>query len=91
MKDNRFGAVAVGYKKTGTAAPKILAKGQGELAARIIEIARENGITIREDKLLYESLSRLETGDEIPVKLYRAVAEVLAFVYSINDTKKSII
>lgn len=80
----RKGAVALGYDSQQNSAPKIIAKGQGELAERILEIAEENRIVIEEDPILFDSLYRLELGQEIPAKLYQAVAEVLAYVYKIN-------
>ncbi|MEI7812262.1 MAG: EscU/YscU/HrcU family type III secretion system export apparatus switch protein [Ignavibacteria bacterium] len=82
------GAVAIGYKVDQEPAPKIIAKGQGELAKKIINIAIENNILIQEDPLLFESLCRLEVGDEIPAKLYHVVAELLAYVYKVNKKKK---
>ena len=65
-------------------APRISAKGAGYLAERIIEIAKEHGIGIYEDPDLVEVLSKLDLNHEIPESLYRAVAEVLAFVYRLN-------
>jgi type III secretion system FlhB-like substrate exporter len=55
------------------------------LADRIIEIARENGVYIHEDPDLAAVLSRLDVDTEIPEELYRAVAEILAFVYRLNQ------
>ena len=66
-------------------APRISAKGAGYLAERIIEIAKEHGIGIYEDPDLVEVLSKLDLNHEIPESLYRAVAEVLAFVYRLNQ------
>ncbi|MCU7497139.1 MAG: flagellar biosynthesis protein FlhB [Ignavibacteria bacterium] len=80
----RKGAVALGYNGTEDNAPRVIAKGQGELAERILEVAKENSIMVQEDPLLFDSLYRLETGDEIPARLYQAVAEILAYVYKIN-------
>ncbi len=77
-------AVALRYDESKDQAPKILAKGAGHLADRIIEIARENGLQIYPDKDLVELLSKLDVNAEIPGHLYKAVAEVLAFVYRLN-------
>ena len=64
------------------------ASGRGIIAEKIIEIAQENGIPIKNDPDLIQVLSKLEIGTEIPVELYRAVAEILAFVYSLNENQK---
>lgn len=76
--------MALGYDSKQDSAPRVIAKGQGELAERIVEIAKENRIMIEEDPVLFDSLYRLEVGQEVPAKLYQAVAEVLAYVYKIN-------
>lgn len=81
-------AVALKYDPIKFSAPYVLAKGQGEVAQRIKEIARENDIVIMEDKPLARALySQVELGQVIPADLYKAVAEVLAFVYRINRKK----
>ncbi|HEX2962053.1 MAG: EscU/YscU/HrcU family type III secretion system export apparatus switch protein [Bacteroidota bacterium] len=81
------GAVALGYNSEEDGAPRVIAKGQGFLAEKIVEVARENRIMVEEDPLLFDSLYRLEVGDEIPAKLYQVVAEILAYVYKINRKK----
>lgn len=83
----RNGAVALGYNSAEDSAPKVIAKGQGELADRIVAAAEENRIMVQEDPLLFDSLYRLEVGDEIPAKLFQVVAELLAYVYKINGKK----
>jgi len=80
-------AVALGYNEKVDSAPKVLAKGKGFLAEKMIEIARESGVEIYEDADLVEVLSAVEIDSEIPKELYRAVAEVLAFIYTINSKK----
>lgn len=60
-------------------APRITARGDNELAERIIAVARENNVPIREEPQLVQLLSEVALGDEIPEILYVAVAEVLAF------------
>lgn len=74
---------------SGVGAPRLVAKGEGELARRIVATAREHGVPLVQDTQLTELLCQLPLGDEIPPKLYVAVAEVLAFVYrlaaSIDD------
>jgi flagellar biosynthesis protein len=80
----RTGAVALRYHKDEDAAPSIVAKGQGEVAERILELAREHGVPVRKDKDLLQLLSACEVGDSIPAELYAAVAEILAFLYRLN-------
>lgn len=77
-------AVALLYDRQKNDAPVVAASGKGELAERILATAREAGIPIREDPDLVEILARVPVGEEIPVELYQAVAEILAFVYSLN-------
>lgn len=83
-------AVALFYD--GDSAPIITAKGDGSTAQEIIDIARENGVTLCENKPLLELLMTLELGDEIPESLYIAIAQIIAFAYqlqgkSLNDIK----
>ncbi|MBI2435630.1 MAG: EscU/YscU/HrcU family type III secretion system export apparatus switch protein [Candidatus Hydrogenedentes bacterium] len=78
-------AVALRYNQEQDSAPKLIAKGRGLLAERIIALAREHHIHIQEDPDLVAVLSTLDLNTEIPEDLYRAVAEVLAFVYRLNQ------
>jgi flagellar biosynthetic protein FlhB len=79
-------AVALKYDREKAAAPYVVAKGRDLIAARIREIARENGVPIVEDKPLARSLYKsVEIGQEIPVDLYKAVAGVLAYVYRLKN------
>lgn len=78
-------AVALQYRPEADNAPTVKAKGRGDVARRIIELAREHGIPIQEDPDLVEVLGRLELDQEIPPHVYVAVAEILAFVYQAND------
>ncbi len=75
---------AVALKYDIEKAPKIIAKGDGHLADKIIEIAEKQGITLYQDSELVELLSRLDIEEEIPSDLYQAVAVVLAFVFQLN-------
>ena len=84
-KDQRRKAAAIQYDAEQHAAPRIVAKGAGLLAERIIEVARANGVYVHEDPDLVAVLSRLDVDTEIPEALYRAVAEILAFVYRLNQ------
>lgn len=83
-------AVALKYtdSQDSLQAPQVIAKGKGEIARRIIKLAEENGVVLYEDSDLVESLSQLNLMQEIPPRLYDAVAEVLAFVYRMNQNKK---
>ncbi len=82
-------SVALKYEPQKNSAPYVVAKGQDEVALRIREIARDNNIVIMEDKHLARALyAQVELGQTVPADLYKAVAEVLAFVYRINKRKK---
>ena len=78
-------AAAIRYEAATNDAPRLTAKGRGVAAEKIIELARRHDIPIREDKALVQILSRLDIDQQIPPELYRAVAEILAFVYSANE------
>lgn len=75
-------AVALHYD--GSNAPKVTAKGSGDVAEQIIALAKEHGIPLQKNKPLVELLSQLDLGDEIPEALYLAVAEIIAFAYMLN-------
>jgi flagellar biosynthesis protein len=62
-----------------------VARGDGHVADRILELAREHGIPVHEDRGLVDVLARLDLGSEIPPELYRAVAEIIAFVYRLQQ------
>lgn len=83
-KDKIRKAVALRYDAATGSAPKVLASGRGEVAARILEKAEEAGVEIVADPDLIEILAQVPIGEEIPEELYRAVAEILAFVYRMN-------
>jgi flagellar biosynthetic protein FlhB len=69
-------------------APQVVAKGAGFVAERIKKVAREISIPIIENKTLAQTLYRVvEIGDFIPVNLYRAVAEILAYVYRLKAAR----
>lgn len=72
---------AVGLKYDGNAAPKVIAKGHGDLAEEIVEVAQEHGILVHEDQQLSQLLATLELGDDIPKQLYVVIAELIAFSY----------
>ena len=78
-------AVALGYQEQLDNAPKVLATGKGETASKIIQLAKDHGVPIKEDEDLVEILSKLDLGDEIPQNMYKAVAEVFAFIYQMAN------
>lgn len=82
MKDKRQKAVALKYKMGEDRAPKVSAKGEAYMAERIMDVAKEHGVPIKEDVLLVEMLSQLEVDEQIPPSLYQAVADIFAFVYT---------
>lgn len=76
-------AVAIRYDSQIESAPVVLAKGEEHVAAKIREVAKENGIAIRENKPLARAIyTTVDIGQQIPPELYQAVAEVLAIVYN---------
>lgn len=79
-------AVALKYDRGQDTAPRVVGKGKGLLAEKILQIAKEHGIPIHEDADLTEILSRLDLSQEIPPAAYLAVAEILAFVYRANQS-----
>jgi flagellar biosynthesis protein len=81
-------AVALGYEPDKMLAPRVLAKGRGEVAKVILKVAREAGIPVREDSDLVQVLEKLDIDAEIPPELYKVVAEVLAFVYRMSGEAK---
>ena len=85
--DKQKKAVALKYNKGKDRAPKVVAKGKGYIAEKIIETARENNVPLYEDKNLSQVLEALDLDTEIPSELYRAVAEVLAFAYIVSGKK----
>ncbi len=82
-------AVALKYDAGTMHAPRVIAKGQGLMAARIREIAIANGVPILERKPLARALYKLvEVGQEIPEQFYGAVAEILAYVYELSGKNR---
>ena len=85
MNKNPKKAAALQYRCGKDAAPRVVAKGSGWLAEKIIQTAKEHGIPLKEDPYLLEILSTLDLYDEIPPILYQAVAEILVFIYHLNN------
>lgn len=79
QRQERKTAVALEYE-AGDKAPKVIATGQGILAEKIIDVAKESDVPIHKDEKLARSLSVLDIGEYIPPELYSIVAEVLVFV-----------
>src|SRR5438067_3654460 len=77
-------AVALKYDRAKTRAPTVAASGKGRIAERILEVARQHGVPIKEDPDLVQLLAKLDLGDAIPGELYPVIAEVFAFVYRLN-------
>jgi len=81
-------AVALEYEMETDNAPKIVAKGKGEIANNIIKIAQDNEIPIKKDEDLIELLSAIDIDKEIPPSMYKAVSEIFAFIYDLTAMEK---
>jgi flagellar biosynthetic protein FlhB len=77
-------AVALAYERGGTSAPRVVAKGADETAARIRQVAREHRVPLVANPPLAQALYRVDIDTEIPVEHFRAVAEVIAFVWRLR-------
>lgn len=80
----RTRAVALRHRFGCEAAPQVTAKGEGEIAQRILDVARKSGVPVREDRDLLELLSRCDVGTTIPGELFEVVARLLAHLYRLN-------
>jgi flagellar biosynthesis protein len=83
-REGRRRAVALRYDDAHESAPRVLAKGHGDVAERIIALAEKHGIPLHEDRDLVRLLGVLDIDVQIPPTLYRALAEVLAHLYRAN-------
>ncbi|MDD9147079.1 MULTISPECIES: EscU/YscU/HrcU family type III secretion system export apparatus switch protein [unclassified Sporolactobacillus] len=81
-------AVALNYEHGKDEVPYVSAKGEGELAKKIIAKAKEYNIPIQEDAALVSMLSELNLNEIIPAELYGAVAEIFAFLYQMDEQSK---
>jgi flagellar biosynthesis protein len=90
MKKKLKKAVALTYDPLKNKAPRVTAKGKGIIAEKIIQLAKEHGIPVKDDPDLVEVLSGLELEAEIPPSIYIIVAELLAFAYSMNGKKRPV-
>lgn len=84
MKEQKPLPLAVALRWDGDGAPRVTAKGSGEVAERILALAREHEVPLREDRALVAVLSKVELDQQIPPGLYKAVAEVIAFAYALQ-------
>ncbi len=78
-------AVALRYQADALAAPAVVAKGKGDVARRILDLADRHGIPVRRDEDLLQLLALCDVGEEIPEDLFEAVAELLAYLYRLNS------
>jgi flagellar biosynthesis protein len=78
-------AVALRYQQDRDQAPRVVAKGRGKIAEKIVALAHEHKVPLVEDRNLMQVLEALDVDTEIPAELYQAVAEVLVFVYRMNS------
>lgn len=88
-RKKRLSAVALKYKMNVDPAPKVVARGYGKIAERIIALAKEHDIPIREDPDLVEALMKLDLNQFIPPELFQVVAEILAFIYRMSEEKRA--
>jgi len=77
-------AVALSYDPDSSDAPKVVAKGKGQIAENILARAEEHNVPIQEDPTLLELLGQLELNETIPEQLYQAVSEVFAYIYHLD-------
>ena len=88
MSEDAEMAIALQYDKTADGAPRVIAKGMRLKADKIREIAKAAGVPIMKNVNLANALYRVDVGQEIPEELYDAVAEVLNFVFSLQQEGK---
>lgn len=81
----RPAAAALKYDPVGHEAPQVVASGQGLIADEIVRLAKEHNVPLMEDAQLVEALSRLEITETIPRELYTVVAEILAYVFRVDE------
>jgi len=83
-------AIALQWTPLKDDLPKVTATGTGELADKILQLAKKNGIPIREDRDLVQILSLLNVGEGIPPEIHTAIAEILIFIYWNNQQYEEI-
>ncbi len=82
--------VALKYIRSQDDVPRVVAKGRGVLARRILQLAKEHNVPVHRDEDLVEVLIKLDLGDPIPPELYKVVSEILAYVYTMNAKAKNL-
>lgn len=85
---DKSNSLAVALQYAAPHAPKVTAIGRGELARRIVEVGNTSGVPISRNPELAMALSNVEIDDQIPENLYRAVAEILAYILRVSGTLK---
>ena len=80
-------AVALKYDAQKDQAPRVIAKGKGHTAEHILEAAQKNSVPVYQNKTLVNMLMALDIDREIPPELYKAIAEVMAYVYKMDKAK----
>ena len=81
-------AIALSYQQDTNVAPKVVAKGSGFIAENILVAAKQHSVPVYQNKTLVSMLMAVELDREIPSELYQAVAEVLAYIYRIDQNIK---
>lgn len=84
-QQRRFKAAVLRYDPDEYAAPRVVAKGAGIIAEKIVQTAREHHIPVYQDQRIVEALLQTDVGSEIPPQLYQAVAEILVFVAQLDQ------
>jgi len=77
-------AVGLRYASDDSSAPRVVARGRGELAERILSVAEEHGVPVRRDPDLLQLLAISQVGEEIPIEVYGAVAQLISFLWTLN-------
>lgn len=89
MRKKRLQATALIYRAEEEAAPRVVAQGKGKVAEKIIALAQEAAVPVKEDHVLANALSRLDLGEAIPLELFQAVAEILAAIINVDRQQPS--
>jgi flagellar biosynthetic protein FlhB len=83
-------AIALAYDRASNPAPRLVAKGVDAVAARIREVAQANGVPLVANPMLARALYRLDLDTEIPAEHYKAVAEVIAYIWRLRQTQRAV-
>ena len=86
--EKSFKAAALKYDQEESNAPTLIAKGQGGVAKKILELAQEHDVSIFQNKALVDSLLNLELQEEIPPRLYQAVAELFSWLMKVENSAR---